>query len=221
MARVAARYGTTVLVATPHRYWTDHENTPTVIRRLTAQVQEALAQTKLGRWITVLPGQEIPLTLQTAEELKAGAVLTLGESGVYALVEPPFDRLFPWTTQALENITAAGFHPVLAHPERNVIIQKDPRLVTAFVEAGAILQLTTLSITGENGTRAQAASHWVLERGLPAIVSSDSHSPLWRPPNLRTAFHALEARYGLATAQRLCIELPQAIVQGIRPSHSP
>jgi protein-tyrosine phosphatase len=220
MLCVAARYGTRVMIATPHRYWGGRENTPDLLRRLTIQVQEALARRSAGRRITLLPGQEIPLRPETGEELLAGKVLSLADAGKYCLVEPPFDHLPSWTASALARIVAAGIRPVLAHPERNAVIQKDPAHVRDFVEAGALLQLTAMSIEGENGRRALSAATWILEQGLAGLVSSDSHSSSWRPPTLRGAYRRLLEMSDPETAFRLCAATPAAIAEG-RPVDLP
>lgn len=215
MLCVAARYGTRIMIATPHRYWSGRENTPELLRRLTAEVQTALAARTAGRRIRLLPGQEIPLRPETADELLAGTVLTLGDTGKYCLVEPPFDHVPDWTAEALARIVKAGILPILAHPERNSVLQKEPERVREFVEAGALLQLTAMSIEGENGRRAQAAAQWMLEEGLGWLVSSDSHSSTWRPPTLRGAYHLLKRRYGFEIATRLCATHPAAVAEGL------
>lgn len=220
MLCVAARYGTRVMIATPHRYWGGRENTPDLLRRLTAEVQTELRQRKAGQRISLLPGQEIPLRLETAEELLDGKVLSLGDAGRYCLVEPPFDNLPSWIADALARIVAVGIRPVLAHPERNAVVQRDPALVREYVEAGALLQLTAMSIEGENGSRALSAATWILEQGMAGVVSSDSHSPTWRPPTLRGAYRRLIAMFGVETAYRLCAANPAAIAEG-RPVHLP
>ena len=214
MLCVAARYGTRVMIATPHRYWGGQENTPDLVRRLTAEVQMELMRRKAGSVISLLPGQEIPLRPETAEELLEGKVLSLGDAGRYCLVEPPFDNLPEWIAEALARIVAAGIRPVLAHPERNVVIQRDPQLVREYVEAGALLQLTAMSIEGINGSRPLSAATWILEQGLAGLVSSDSHSPTWRPPTLRGAYRLLIGRFGQETAYRLCAANPAAIAAG-------
>jgi len=217
MLCVAARYGTLVMIATPHRHWNGHENTPAILRRLTREVQIELSRRKAGQRISLLVGQEIPLRLETADELLDGKVLSLADAGRYCLVEPPFDHLPGWTAEALARIVAAGIRPVLAHPERNMDIQRNPELVRELVEAGALLQLTAMSIEGVNGRKALAASTWILEHGMAGLVSSDSHSSSWRPPTLRGAYRRLIEMFDVQTAHRLCASTPAAIAEG-RPT---
>ena len=116
------------------------------------------------------------------------------------------ERSSPWSNKAIR--------PVLAHPERNAVIQRDPSLVREFVEAGAVLQLTAMSIEGENGKRALSAATWILEEGIAGLVSSDSHSPTWRPPTLRGSYRLLVERFGQETAYRLCATHPAAVAEG-------
>ena len=214
MAAVAMRYGTTLMSASPHRYYGGRENTPAVIRALTERVRAALQTRPWPRPFELRAGQEIPLTLLTGEELQSGAVLTLGDTGVYALVEPPFERLPGWSARAIAGIVTAGFRPVLAHPERNADIQTRPEQVRELVAAGARVQLTAMSVTGLNGPRALAAANWMLDSGLASAISSDCHSAGWRPPNLRGAFHAVRDRLGLREAERLCRDNPRAMIYG-------
>ena len=119
MLCLAARYGTTLMVATPHRWYGGRENTPELLLKLTEEVNQALAATRLAGRIQVIAGQEVPLRPETAQELEQGRLLTFGNQGKYVLVEPPFDHLPDWTVSALASIVEIGIIPVFAHPERN------------------------------------------------------------------------------------------------------
>ena len=211
MARVSVAQGTTVMIATPHRFYGGRENTPALIRSLAAQVQVEINRFIQPGDFTIVCGQEIPLTLSSAKELCSGETLTIGNAGMYALVEPPFDRLPEWIAEAISLIRDAGIVPILAHPERNSIVQKDPSLVREFVKAGALLQLTAMSVTGKNGALALEAANWMLEESLIAIVASDCHSASWRPPILSEAFTSISTQFGDSTAARLFVENPQKI----------
>ena len=219
MLRVAARFGTVAMIATPHRYWENGENTPDKLRHLTAQVQAVLAEKKFGAKIQLFPGQEIPLKLNTAFELERGAVLTLADRGRVALVEPPFDRWEDWTGRAIRDIVKAGFIPVLAHPERNRVVQQNPDILADAVDAGAKFQLTAMSIVGDNGRRASSAARTIIEKGWATVIASDSHSPTWRPPTMRSAYFELAAQYGEPLARQLCVTNPAALLRGDEPEN--
>lgn len=212
MLCLAARYGTTRMVATPHRWYGGGENTPELLLQLTREVNQALAATRLAGHIEVIAGQEVPLRPETAQELKQGRLLTFGNQGKYVLVEPPFDHLPEWTVAALTDILEIGITPVFAHPERNFDVQSDPTILRNVAGIGAKLQLTAMSVEGKNGERAERASRWILDNDLATVIASDCHSPtLWRPPTMRGAYHVVRRDYGEALARRLCIANPHAI----------
>lgn len=212
MACLAARYGTSLMVATPHRWFGGRENTPELLLHLTHEVNQALQAIPCGRFIQIIAGQEIPLRPETVEELQRRRLLTFGDQGKYALVEPPFDHLPDWTVQALANIVKIGITPIFAHPERNADVQRDPSILREVVSLGACIQLTAMSVEGVNGDRAQRAAFWALDNDLATVIASDCHSPTrWRPPTMRGAYHVLCRKYGEPLARKLCITNPTAI----------
>ena len=212
MLCLAARYGTTLMVATPHRWYGGRENTPELLLQLTYEVSQALAQTRCGQHIQIIAGQEVPLRPETAEELKSRRLLTFGDEGKVVLVEPPFDHLPDWTVGALESIVKIGVTPVFAHPERNADVQRDPTIMRDIVRTGALAQLTAMSVEGKNGERAERAARWILDNDLATVIASDSHSPTrWRPTSMRGAYHIVRREYGEPLARRLCIENPRAL----------
>lgn len=214
MLCLAARYGTTLMVATPHRFYEGVENTRASLLALTATVAEALAQHASGRHIQIVAGQEVPLRPETADELQEGKLLTFGDAGRYLLVEPPFDHLPTWTVAALARIRETGVTPIFAHPERNAALQQDPTILREVIALGALIQLTAMSVEGKNGARALQTSQWIIENDLATVIASDTHSPTaWRPPTMRGAYHAVRQRYGLPLAQKLCIVNPRTIAE--------
>lgn len=212
MLCLAARYGTTIMVATPHRWYQGHENTPEMLLHLTYEVEQALAKTPCGSYIRIIAGQEVPLLPETGDELKHRRLLTFGDKGKYLLVEPPFDHLPDWTVSALQSIRDAGVTPIFAHPERNAEIQRDPTVMREIAESGALIQLTAMSVEGRNGDRAHRAARWILDNNLATVIASDTHSPTaWRPPTMRGAYHVIRSEYNERLARRLCIGNPRAI----------
>ncbi len=212
MACLAARYGTNLMVATPHRWFSGRENTPELLLRLTHEVNQALQTIPCGRFIQIIAGQEVPLRPETAEELQHRRLLTFGDEGKYVLVEPPFDHLPGWTVQALADIVKIGITPVFAHPERNADVQRDPSILREVASVGACIQLTAMSVEGVNGERAQRAAFWALDNDVATVIASDCHSPTrWRPPTMRGAYHLLCRKYGEPLARKLCITNPTAI----------
>ena len=159
---------------------------------------------------------EIQLGPRVASELAGETLGTLGD-GRYALIEPPFDRL---PADALDNIRAvrdAGFGIVLAHPERCKDIQQDLAFVEACAGLGLTFQITTGSLLGRFGPRAEATARALLARAAdwPLVLASDTHDLDDRSPGLLAAARALAAQIvGEDEANRMVNSRPRALVSG-------
>ena len=211
MLRVAVNAGTTTIAATSHmpHGWRGprppHEVGPRLVEELNQRARDA------GLPITVVPGMEIYLEHETAEHLQDGILLPLNESR-YALIETGFSQWTHATEQRLDAVLRAGFTPVLAHPERNSGIQKNPEVLRPFVERGVLGQVNAGSLLGKFGRRAKTAAHTLFERGYAHLVASDAHGVSQRRPDLTDARAALSKRYGNEIATRATSTVPAAIL---------
>lgn len=107
------------------------------------------------------------------ERLENGDLLPLGEKGDLLLVEtscynPPANLY-----GLLDKIKSKGFHPVLAHPERYMYLDKGgyERL-----KAGGIrFQLNLFSLAGLYGKEAQIKAGWLSKKGYYDMAGTDTH----------------------------------------------
>ncbi|MHB8809916.1 MAG: tyrosine-protein phosphatase [Desulfobulbaceae bacterium] len=178
MAEIAVKDGIEVIIATPHA-----DGTLITPARLDAAVRDlnrALSARHLP--LTVVPGFELPHYLA----LDLAPTHTLAGSN-HVLVEFPFDILPGDAPALISTLIGRGFQPVIAHPERNGEIIADPRLLTEMISAGAQVQMTAASITGELGPDCQRCAHYLLRRGLAHFIATDAHSPTFRTPVLSRA----------------------------------
>jgi protein-tyrosine phosphatase len=109
----------------------------------------------------------------------------------------------------------SGITPVLAHPERNTALQRNPDILSDLVTMGCLVQLTAMSITGELGNDAMEYSHFLLRQRQAHVVATDSHNAESRPPILS---HAVEATAHILgdtqAAEAMVTENPRAILNG-------
>lgn len=183
MARLAVADGTSIMIATPHRYWGNRPDAPpSWVRNQVEALQVALNDS--GIPLTVLPGTEIPISQRVAAELAAGDLLTLGDTGRCVLVEPPFDRVPDYAFGSIEAIIDAGFRVVLAHPERNAEIQRHLGFVEACADLGVVFQITTGSILGTFGRGARDTAMAIVAHAeeWEIVISSDAHDFAHRSP---------------------------------------
>jgi len=214
MARLAVADGTDIMVATPHRTWTTRVDAPADwVREQVAALNTELVAAKIP--LTVLPGVEIPIGPRVAIDLVDRRLLTLGDAGTCALIELPFDYIPADSLANLELIVNTGINVVLAHPERNGVIQKDLTFAEACADLGILFQLTTGSILGRFGGKAQASAEAFLKRHaeFEIVISSDTHDLQHRPPNLMSNARKAAAKIvGKDRADNMANARPRALV---------
>lgn len=207
MAEVAIADGITHAVATPHaNYQFRYEPEP--VAALRQELQE-----RLGERLRLFTGCELHLSFENVQAAVAEPRRFSLNRSRYLLVEFPefFERRA--LGGALEQILGAGAIPVLAHPERNPVLQQHPDALGEYLRLGCLSQITASSFTGRFGKRAQQFSAELLKREWVQIVASDGHSAQQRPPHFQRAFEFLREQAGGEIALALCRENPLAIVE--------
>jgi len=102
----------------------------------------------------------------------------------------------------------------LSHPERNAMIQRNSKLLYKLIQAGALSQVTAMSITGEFGRDIQKFTKKLTHKDLVHIIASDAHSKDRRPPVLSRAVEATAKIIGSERAEMMVKEIPQAVIEG-------
>jgi protein-tyrosine phosphatase len=208
MARLAAREGITEIAATPH-VGRDFRTTAEQMERGVAELNRDFAQERIP--VTVLHGGEIDmeqLPTMSDEQIER---FSLAQTGRYLLVEIPLIGWPLYLDQQVFLLRSASMTPLLAHPERNREVQRNPSVLAAAVSAGALVQVTAASLDGRLGRRVKQACERLLELGLVHVLASDAHAPAIRAAGLSDAIAALRddrlARY-------LTQDVPAAIIAG-------
>lgn len=213
LARVAVDDGITHLVCTPHIHPGRYDNTPNSINQALTQFQQGLIE------------HNIPLKVSAAAEVRFGMELMIGiktnsipmlglwhDKQVLLLEFPhseiPFgaERLTAWLLQH-------SIVPMIAHPERNKGLMRDPNKLKPFIDQGCLLQVTAGSVAGNFGEAAQDLAHQLLEKNLVTILASDAHNVDHRPPVLSAGLAVACDLIGADAAQRLVFDNPWQIAK--------
>lgn len=208
MARAAVADGIRTIAATPH-VRDDYPTTPADLDAALTTLRAALERERVD--IRVLPGGEI--ALDRLDQLDDGerARFGLGGNPRVLLLEFPYHGWPMGLADTVFRLRTARIRPVLAHPERNDVIRRDPSLLEPIVRSGALVQLTAASLDGRLGKSIRASGLRLLELELAHLVSSDAHSPDVRSIGLRQAADAVESE---PLARWLTELVPRAIVEG-------
>ena len=209
MLRMAKEAGTTDIVASPHanQQFAFH---PESVERAIARLRAAA-----GDIPRIHYGCEMHLTPENMQDaLRAPARYSIAHAG-YLLVELS-DSLIPRNAgDIFMRMLDAGMRPILAHPERNPILQARLHELEEWVASGCLTQITAQSLSGGFGRPAKAAAQELLQRGMAHFIASDAHDPKHRPPLLAEARETVEAAFGPETAARLFSENPRCCLQGM------
>ncbi len=112
------------VVATPHQLGRfEHCTGPAAVRRATHTLNEELA--RQGIDLRVLPGAEVRVDERIDALLARDGILTLADTGRYVLLELPWDTLID-IEPLLAQFARRGIYGILAHPERNAPLLRDP-----------------------------------------------------------------------------------------------
>lgn len=201
--------GIRVMACTPHIMPGLYPNDGDGIKRGTEALQAALVEA--GIELRLVMGADIHVAPDLAQKLATGAAPTLGGSR-YFLLEPPHHVLPPRFAEFVQKLLAAGYTPILTHPERLTWVQAHYDIVERVNAMGVLLQITAGSLTGSFGGSAQRLSERMLGEGRVDLFASDAHNLTGRPPILSKAFAAVEAALGLAEASRMFVETPARIL---------
>ncbi len=137
-------------------------------------------------------GGEVRVTPET-HEVVTRKEFTASESGKYILLELEFEKVPNYFSQLLFDYRINGITPIVAHPERNVGVLKNPEYALDFVRQGALLQVTTGCLIGDLGEAFESLSLMLLECGLVSIIASDAHNVRTRRfNNWPTAYERLK-----------------------------
>ena len=188
LARAAVASGTNVTVATPHLRH-DHRVEPEQVAHGVEVLNAALEER--GIELLVVAGAEVSLGKATELDDDVLATVCLGRSR-YVLVESPYRRNAPPPEPVLDDLRRRGFRPVLAHPERCPIFQREPDRLADQVRDGTLCSITAGSLDGHFGEPVRRFGISLLAAGLVHSIASDAHDHVQRPPGLTTGIEAAE-----------------------------
>jgi len=132
----------------------------------------------------------------------------------YVLLELSDYFLLPQVKDLIRKLREKNIVPVLSHPERIAMIQKNHKLLHELIQAGALSQVTAMSITGEFGKEIKKLTRTLIRKNLAHVIASDSHSKDRRPPILSQAVSEVADLIGSDKAELMVQGIPRAIIEG-------
>jgi protein-tyrosine phosphatase len=209
-ARAAVQDGIEGMICTPHWISGIFENTRSIVMTAVESFEQHLREHNIP--LALYPGAELRVNLEMPAKIARGALLTLNESA-YALVELPAEIIPPRIEDFFYSLQAEGITPVIAHPERNPGLARDPARLYGWIESGVLAQLTAGSLLGKFGGTIRKLCLLLLEHGMVHLIATDCHGHRNRTPKLSKALREAEATVGKTLAARIFCENPLEIIR--------
>jgi len=211
MARLAVAEGVTHILATPHhmnRHWMNPKHE---VITLVDELQERLDEESIP--LTVFPGQEVRLHGEILENIQNDEICFIDEMNQYALIEFPTSSVPDYSKRLFFELQSAGITPVIAHPERNHAILKDPSILYELVSRDILAQVTAASYTGKFGREIERFSEQLIEADLVHFLASDAHNVTSRQFYMKEAFEKLKRQHG-AEKVNAFDQITRALING-------
>jgi protein-tyrosine phosphatase len=208
MCRLAIQDGIEHIVATPHA----NENYLYSRDRVRAAISEL--DSKLDGRLAFSIGCDFHLSYKNIEDAIAQPRRYTIGAGQYLLVELSDYAIPPHIDESFFRLQMAGMIPVITHPERNPILQRNPERVLEWVQAGCLVQVTASALEKFWGGAALNLALCLLECGAVHVLATDAHDHTHRKPILSKARDIVLSRFGTEVARALTDNNPRAIVAG-------
>lgn len=213
MARAAVAGGTRGIVCTPHHLNGVYKNPGDLVRHALADLQRRLADADIP--LGLFPGAEIHLVPEAPNGVLDGSALTYNDRGKAALVELPKNAVPRGTDVILGQFLRHGITPVIAHPERNLVLARRPHRLAEWIDWGCKVQITAQSCSGDFGERLQGLCRRWLELGWVHLIASDAHRPTGRSPDTLSAARTRVAAWiGDDAATLMTLDNPRRLLEG-------
>ncbi|MBB6599034.1 CpsB/CapC family capsule biosynthesis tyrosine phosphatase [Luteimonas sp. MC1825] len=218
MARIAVADGITVTACTPHIYPGMYENKGPDIRAAIVSLQAELDREGIA--LKLVEGADVHLDQGLAAGIRDGRIPTLAGSR-YLLFEPPHHVAPPRLEDTMFELMAAGYVPVVTHPERLTWVEQHYDTFVRLAGRGVFMQVTSGALTGRFGRRAQYWGERFVGEGHCHILATDAHHPTRRPPLLAEGREAAARLVGAEEAGHMVVTRPAAMIANARADTLP
>ncbi len=178
-----------------------------------SQLKKTVRRERMG--ISLWLGSEIHYYASFDHQSK---LATLNGNGRFILLELPFVEIPNDVRERIFQIVLEGTTPIIAHPERNMVIVQRPQLLYELIQQGALLQINAGSLIGDFGRRTKRFSAQLFDHQMVHFVASDCHSPRHRPMVLSKAYRSISKRWGENRAEQVLRKNPHKAIMGERIS---
>jgi protein-tyrosine phosphatase len=161
MARIAVADGIEITACTPHIHRGVYDNDGPRIKAAIEALRVELEQAQIP--LRLICGADTHIDGELVAGLRSGRVASLNDTA-YFLFEPPHHVAPPRMEHVVFNVMAAGYWPVMTHPERLSWIEDRYDTIERLAARGVLMQITAGSVEGSRKPVMSAARERVAKR---------------------------------------------------------
>ena len=189
--------GVQKLFITPHfyrlrNYISTHEENLELFSKLKTLLKEKNID------IELFLGTEIYYNQKTLKNIQAGIVSDLINN--YYLIEFSVDESLYNITEAIHNMVAKGYKPIIAHIERYESLNKIED-ISALKKIGALIQVNASTVLGSGGFFKKRFIFKLIKKNLVDFIATDSHNN--RDNLFIKAYEYVDKKFSKEVAQNL------------------
>lgn len=192
MLRIAYEEGITVMIATPHNMPSKGQPSLKMVKERVRELQHEAQMEDIP--IEIMMGTEYYFREKVLQLLEEDAAIMMNSSE-FVLVEfdPMVEKIY--FRNAIRDVLAAGFRPIVAHVERYAKVMSDKSMLRDLKKMGALIQVNAASVIGDNGRIAKRDVKRLLKEQLVDFVGTDAHSNGKRAPFMNKCASYLYKKY--------------------------
>lgn len=210
MLKMAEYSGTDAIVLTPHsNLYDDSKNLFEEMKTVFDAFKSKLESEDMH--IDVYLGGEI-FCNDDAIALAREKVLPTINSSRFLLVEFDFYASVGYMTDRLKQLSALGYVPIVAHPERYECVKARVGAGIDMMNCGALLQVNKGSLIGDFGIGARDTAFELINHRFAQFVASDAHSTHNRNTDMELAFDIVRENFGDKMANKLFDINPRCVI---------
>jgi protein-tyrosine phosphatase len=208
MCQMAKADGIEHVVATPHA----NHAYPYDRNHLAQQLDYLRERTNNGLQLSL--GCDFHLSYENIQDALLHPERYVIGNSKYLLVELSNYSVPVQIGETYTKLIGMGITPIITHPERNPILQREPQKILQWIDLGCAVQVTASALTGAWGEVVWRAAEWLLKRDAVHFLASDGHDTKRRPPVMSEGRNAVAELRGKDVADALVNKNPQAVVNG-------
>jgi len=159
------------VITTPHIMFDLYRNTPHIIKEGLVSLREAAKAE--GIKLEIEAAAEYYLDEGFYDHLHSDEVMSI--NGKYLLFETSYATKPLQLEEMIFEIAAAGYIPLMAHPERYRYVSDPLKEYGRFKELGVLFQLDLNSLGGHYGKDAKKKAEILSDKGMIDFLGSDVH----------------------------------------------